>query len=84
MTGTGLGLLENTDKKMDKHDTDTHQVQEGGAMGYSAEYLRGLSKVIDEGYKRFCNKKVNIFGKKVDRTHLLGGLSRIDCKNKES
>ena len=69
---------------MDKHDTDTHQVQEGGAMGYSAEYLRGLSKVIDEGYKRFCNKKVNIFGKKVDRTHLLGGFGKIDCSNKQS
>lgn len=69
---------------MDKHNTDTHQVQEGGAMGYSAEYLRGLSKVIDEGYKRFCNKKVNIFGKKVDRTHLLGGFGKIDCSNKQS
>ena len=69
---------------MNKHDTDTHQVQEGGAMGYSAEYLRGLSKVIDEGYKRFCNKKVNIFGKKVDRTHLLGGFGKIDCSNKQS
>ena len=67
---------------MEKNNTDTHQVQEGGAMGYSAEYLRGLSKVIDEGYKRFCNKKVNIFGKKVDRSHLLGGLGKIDWKNK--
>tara|TARA_B100001109_G_scaffold191841_1_gene158436 strand:- start:71 stop:280 length:210 start_codon:yes stop_codon:yes gene_type:complete len=69
---------------MEKNNTDTHQVQEGGAMGYSAEYLRGLSKVIDEGYKRFCNKKVNIFGKKVDRTHLLGGFGKIDCSNKQS
>ena len=69
---------------MEKNNTDTHQVQEGGAMGYSAEYLRGLSKVIDEGYKRFCNKKVNIFGKKVDRSLLLGGFGKIDCKSKES
>ena len=67
-----------------KHDTDTHQVQEGGAIGYSKEYLSGLSKVFDEGYKRFCNKKRNIFGQKVDRTHLLGGLSRINCSSKES
>ena len=69
---------------MEKNNTDTHQVQEGGAMGYSKEYLSGLAKAIDEGYKRFCNKKVNIFGQKVDRTHLLGGLSRIDCKSRES
>ena len=47
---------------MDKqHNTDTHQVQEGGAIGYSKEYLSGLSKVFDEGYKRFRNKKVNIY-----------------------
>ena len=69
---------------MDKHDTDTHQVQEGGAIGYSKEYLSGLSKIFDEGYKRFCNKKVNIYGQKVDRTHLLGGLSRINCKSNQS
>ena len=67
-----------------KHDTDTHQVQEGGAIGYSKEYLSGLSKVFDEGYNRFSNKKVNIHGQKVDRTHLLGGLSRINCSSKES
>jgi hypothetical protein len=69
---------------MDKHNTDIHQVDEGGAMGYSGEYLRGLSKIFDEGYKRFCNKKVNIYGQKVDRTHLLGGLSRINCSSKQS
>ena len=49
-------------------------MQEGGAMGYSGEYLAGLSKSFSEGYKRFCNKKVNIYGKKVDRSHLLGGF----------
>ena len=69
---------------MEKNNTDTHQVQEGSAMGYSKEYLSGLSSAFNEGYKRFCNKKVNIFGQKVDRTHLLGGLSRIDCSNKQS
>ena len=68
---------------MEKNNTDTRQVQEGGAMGYSAEYLRGLSKVIDEGYKRFCNKKVNIYGEKVDRTHLLGGFKRMNFSDKE-
>ena len=68
---------------MEKNNTDTRQVQEGGAMGYSAEYLRGLSKVIDEGYKRFCNKKVNIYGKKVDRSHLLGGFKRMNFSDKE-
>ena len=66
---------------MEKNNTDTHQVREGGAMGYSKEYLSGLAKAIDEGYKRFCNKKVNIFGQKVDRTHLLGGFGKIDCSN---
>ena len=69
---------------MEKHNTDTHQVQEGGAIGYSKEYLSGLSKIFDEGYKRFCNKKVDIYGRKFDRTHLLGGLSRINCSSKES
>ena len=68
---------------MEKNNTDTRQVQEGGAMGYSAEYLRGLSKVIDEGYKRFCNKKVNIYGEKVDRPHLLGGFKRMNFSDKE-
>ena len=68
---------------MEKNNTDTHQVQEGGAIGYSKEYLSGLSKVFDEGYKRFCNKKVNIYGKKVDRSHLLGGIGRINCSNKK-
>ena len=53
-------------------------------MGYSSEYLAGLASTINEGYKRFCNKKRNIFGKKVDRTHLLGGIGRINCSNKES
>jgi|TARA_B100000131_G_scaffold59969_1_gene55535 hypothetical protein len=66
---------------MDKHNTDTHQVQEGGAIGYSKEYLSGLSKVFNEGYIRFCNKKVDIYGRKCDRTHLLGGLGKIDCTN---
>ena len=69
---------------MEKNNTDTHQVQEGGAMGYSSEYLAGLASTFNEGYKRFCNKKRNIFGKKVDRTHLLGGIGRINCSNKES
>ena len=68
---------------MDKHDTDTHQVQEGGAIGYSKEYLSGLSKVFDEGYKRFCNKKVDIYGRKCDRTHLLGGFQRMNFSDKE-
>ena len=35
---------------MERHNTDTHQMDEGGAMGYSGEYLAGLSKVFDEGY----------------------------------
>tara|TARA_B100001778_G_C18354690_1_gene523620 strand:+ start:509 stop:718 length:210 start_codon:yes stop_codon:yes gene_type:complete len=69
---------------MEKNNTDTHQVQEGGAIGYSSEYLQGLSSIFNEGYKRFCNKKVNILGQKVDRTHLLGGIGRINCSNKES
>ena len=69
---------------MERHNTDTPQMDEGGAMGYSWEYLAGLSKVFDEGYKRFCNKKRNIFGQKVSRTHLLGGMSRIDCKSRQS
>ena len=66
---------------MEKNNTDTYQVQEGGAMGYSKEYLSGLAKAIDEGYKRFCNKKVDIYGRKCDRTHLLGGFGKIDCTN---
>ena len=70
---------------MDKHhNTDTHQVQEGGAIGYSKEYLSGLAKVFDEGYNSFCNKKVNIYGQKVDRTHLLGGFKRMNFSDKES
>lgn len=69
---------------MEKHNTDTHQVQEGGAIGYSSEYLSGLASTFNEGYKRFCNKKRNIFGQKVDRTHLLGGMSRINCSSKQS
>ena len=69
---------------MEENSTDTHQVQEGGAIGYSSEYISGLSKIFDEGYKRFCNKKRNIFGQKVNRTHLLGGMSRINCSSKES
>ena len=69
---------------MEKNNTDTHQVQEGGAIGYSSEYLQGLSSTFNEGYKRFCNKKRNIFGKKVDRTHLLGGIGRINCSSKQS
>lgn len=69
---------------MEKNNTDTHQVQEGGAMGYSSEYLAGLASTFNEGYKRFCNKKRNIFGKKVDRTHLLGGIGRINCSSKQS
>ena len=68
---------------MEKHNTDTHQVQEGGAIGYSKEYLSGLSSTFDEGYKRFCNKKVNIFGQKVDRTHLLGGFKKMNFSDKE-
>lgn len=58
-------------------------MQEGGAMGYSGEYLAGLSKSFSEGYKRFCNKKVNIYGEKVDRTHLLGGFKRMNFSDKE-
>ena len=69
---------------MEKNNTDTHQVQEGGAMGYSSEYLAGLASTFNEGYKRFCNKKRNIFGKKVDRTHLLGGIGKINCSSKQS
>jgi hypothetical protein len=68
---------------MEKHNTDTHQVKEGGAIGYSKEYLSGLSSTFDEGYKRFCNKKVNIFGQKVDRTHLLGGFKKMNFSDKE-
>ena len=69
---------------MEKHNTDTHQVQEGGAIGYSKEYLSGLASTFNEGYKRFCNKKVKIYGQKVDRTHLLGGYSKMTYGNKES
>ena len=64
-----------------KHNTDTHQMDEGGSMGYSREYLHNLKKVCDEGYKRFCNKKVDIYGRKCDRTHLLGGFGKVDCTN---
>ena len=66
-----------------KYSSDTHQMQEGGAMGYSGEYLAGLSKSFSEGYKRFCNKKVNIYGEKVYRTHLLGGFKRMNFSDKE-
>jgi len=69
---------------MEKNSTDTHQVQEGGAIGYSSEYLQGLASTFSEGYKRFCMKKRNIHGKKVNRMHLLGGLSRINCSSKQS
>ena len=69
---------------MEKHNTDTHQVQEGGAIGYSNEYLAGLASTFNEGYKRFCMKKRNIHGKKVDRTHLLGGYKRMSYGSKES
>lgn len=65
-------------------DIGSYELQEGGAMGYSKEYLSGLASTFNEGYKRFCNKKRNIFGQKVDRTHLLGGMSRINCSSKES
>jgi len=69
---------------MEKHNTDTYQVQEGGAIGYSKEYLSGLASTFNEGYKRFCNKKRNIFGHKFDWTHFLVGLSRINCFSKAS
>jgi|TARA_B100000427_G_C15407301_1_gene550385 hypothetical protein len=66
---------------MEKNNTDTHQVQDGGAIGYSKEYLSGLATAFNEGYKRFCLKERNIFGEKVDRKHLLNGWQKIDCTN---
>ena len=53
-------------------------------MGYSSEYLAGLASTFNEGYKRFCMKKRNIHGKKVNRMHLLGGFQRMNFSDKES
>jgi len=63
------------DKSLFRYEEYNSRVREE-TSGYEDNYWLSpeITGTIDEwtkAYKRFCNKKVNIYGKKVDRTKLL-------------
>ena len=63
------------DKSLFRYEEYNSRVREE-TYGYEDNYwlspeITGTKEQWRKAYKRFCNKKVNIYGKKVDRTRLL-------------
>ena len=68
-------IEEAKDKSLFRYEEYNSRVREE-TSGYEDNYWLSpeITGTMDEwikAYKRFCNKKVNIYGKKVDRTRLL-------------
>ena len=58
--------------RYEEYDSRAREVTSGYEDNYwLSPEITGTMEQWRKAYKRFCNKKVNIYGKKVDRTRLL-------------
>ena len=58
--------------RYEEYDSRAREVTSGYEDNYwLSPEITGTMQEWIKAYKRFCNKKVNIYGKKVDRTKLL-------------
>ena len=58
--------------RYEEYDSRAREVTSGYEDNYwLSPEITGTMQEWIKAYKRFCNKKVNIYGKKVDRTRLL-------------